>query len=266
MLRIFAEMYFGLASNTSHSSSYYLHTYVTAGKFMADTKPSTLEPIPWSLREVVVGTIIVALFTVAFLLISRPLLNQPSGRFFTVLPIIAGLSETVLIAIIWFLAVRPPRGSWRNIGFRSPKTDKIYIFGLGVLLGSFGFTAIYAFCALALDIEALLPPPIPKELLGTGFLIPFNLISIVVWVPIIEEAFFRGFILTGLHHKMGIPKALIISSAIFAAVHISPGVLIPIFVTGLLLGALYLRTKSLWPSIVIHSIQNLLVSVVAASM
>lgn len=233
---------------------------------MTDTRPSAPETMPWDLREVVVGTIIVSIFTVSFLLISRPLLNQPGSRFFTALPIIAGLSETVLIAVIWFLAVRPPGGSWHNIGFSAPKPDKIYLLGLGVLLGSFGFTAIYAFCVLALGIESLLPPAIPKELLGTGFIMPFNLISIVVWVPIIEEAFFRGFILVGLRHRMGTPKALLISSAVFAGVHISLGLLIPIFVTGLLLGALYLKTKSLWPSIVIHSIQNLLVSVVAASM
>ncbi|MEK7814621.1 MAG: CPBP family intramembrane glutamic endopeptidase, partial [Chloroflexota bacterium] len=46
---------------------------------------------------------------------------------------------------------------------------------------------------------------------------------------------------------------------VFSIFHLSqgsPGVLVPIFITGLLLAWLYYRTGSLWASIVAHGSQN----------
>ena len=54
-------------------------------------------------------------------------------------------------------------------------------------------------------------------------------------------------------------RAVVASAAIFSIFHISqgsPGVLVPIFVTGLLLAWLYYRTGSLWASVMAHAGQN----------
>jgi membrane protease YdiL (CAAX protease family) len=43
---------------------------------------------------------------------------------------------------------------------------------------------------------------------------------------------------------------------VFSAFHLAPGVLLPVFVTGLLLAWLYHRTGSLWPCMAAHAGQN----------
>ena len=48
------------------------------------------------------------------------------------------------------------------------------------------------------------------------------------------------------------------ASAVFAAAHASLAVVLPLFVIGLLLSWLYLRTGSIWPPFAAHAAQNLL--------
>jgi membrane protease YdiL (CAAX protease family) len=81
-------------------------------------------------------------------------------------------------------------------------------------------------------------------------------LALTVWTPLSEEVFFRGFIFAGLSSRWGVTGATLVSAAIFSAFHISPGVLIPIFITGLLLAWLYHQTGSLWASIAAHAGQN----------
>jgi membrane protease YdiL (CAAX protease family) len=52
--------------------------------------------------------------------------------------------------------------------------------------------------------------------------------------------------------------AIAASALVFSAFHLSLGVLVPIFITGLLLAWLYWRTGSLWAAIGAHAGQNAL--------
>jgi membrane protease YdiL (CAAX protease family) len=49
---------------------------------------------------------------------------------------------------------------------------------------------------------------------------------------------------------------MIISALIFSASHVSVGVLVPIFITSVLLAWLYQQTGSLWTSVIAHAGQN----------
>ena len=51
---------------------------------------------------------------------------------------------------------------------------------------------------------------------------------------------------------------MVASALVFAALHLEPGAMIPIFLTGLALGWLYVKTGSLWPCIAAHAGQNTL--------
>jgi hypothetical protein len=75
----------------------------------------------------------------------------------------------------------------------------------------------------------------------------------VLIAPIAEEIFFRGFLLK----KVGI----LISAVIFALLHFAYGSIVEItvaFVIALLLSYLFIKTKSLWPSIIAHGLFNLM--------
>ena len=104
-------------------------------------------------------------------------------------------------------------------------------------------------------------------------LVPFYDICIftinMLFVGLNEELSFRAFILTSLLNKKqknykNIIHSLLLSSLLFSLVHlvnipfIQPKALfvqlIAAFSAGLCLGAIYIRSQSIWPSIIIHSL------------
>jgi hypothetical protein len=76
--------------------------------------------------------------------------------------------------------------------------------------------------------------------------------------PLAEETFFRGFLLGSLAPRLGGAGAAVVSSLLFALAHLTPGVMVPIFILGLLLSWLYLKTRSIVPGLIAHSAQNAL--------
>ena len=74
--------------------------------------------------------------------------------------------------------------------------------------------------------------------------------------PITEELIIRAYILEGLKNRYNLILAVILSTALFAALHINLGQIVSAFIGGLLLAALYLKTKSVSYSIIAHVLYN----------
>lgn len=88
----------------------------------------------------------------------------------------------------------------------------------------------------------------------------YNLISTLLIAPIIEELFFRKFLLEKLAKKNRPILAIIISSICFSIIHIeTPNNLIPTFIIGIILGIIYLKTKKIGYCIMLHFIVNLII-------
>lgn len=134
-----------------------------------------------------------------------------------------------------------------------PKTAAFTAAALGLSMGA---TALYSWAVEARDVAILLPPEIPGELVlpGAGAVLTFA--ALAVWTPLTEEIFFRGFLFAGLANRLGTVRGVVLSAAVFSLFHVWPGVLLPIFVTGILLALLYQRTRSIWPCIAAHAGQN----------
>ncbi len=81
-----------------------------------------------------------------------------------------------------------------------------------------------------------------------------------VLAPVVEEVFFRGYAYSVFRTKWGVAAAAAVSSMLFAVVHLYVIHFFPIYLLGLVLCYLYERTNSLLPSIVAHSVMNLLVA------
>jgi membrane protease YdiL (CAAX protease family) len=95
---------------------------------------------------------------------------------------------------------------------------------------------------------------------STSVLLPLLWISLVVFVPVFEEVIFRGFLFEGFRRsRIGVWGALILTSVIWSSLHIQYDFIqmAVIFVTGLLLGFVRVRTGSLWSTILMHAIFNL---------
>jgi len=92
---------------------------------------------------------------------------------------------------------------------------------------------------------------------------------IIVAAPLSEEIFFRGFVFGGLRRRLPLWPAAIIAGALFGAVHFtgasSAGVLPQLAVLGIILCWLYDKTGSIWPTIAVHMLNNLLAFIFIAS-
>lgn len=81
-------------------------------------------------------------------------------------------------------------------------------------------------------------------------------LTAVVAAPLCEEWLCRGVILKGLLKHTTPAKAIIHSSIIFAVMHLNPWQAIPAFCIALAIGWVYYRTRSLWPCIFMHAVNN----------
>jgi membrane protease YdiL (CAAX protease family) len=82
-----------------------------------------------------------------------------------------------------------------------------------------------------------------------------------VWAPLVEEVAFRGILYGTLRTKLSVGPAALLSAGCFAAVH-GYGTLglASVFWSGILWAVAYERTRSLWPAILAHGVNNLLVT------
>ena len=87
----------------------------------------------------------------------------------------------------------------------------------------------------------------------------FEVFTIVLLAPVVEEFFVRGILLTRWSIKWGTPKAILMSSLLFGILHTN---IIGTFFAGYVLSILYIRTKSLLIPISIHMANNLIASAI----
>ncbi len=100
-------------------------------------------------------------------------------------------------------------------------------------------------------------PPIITELFG-DLLGPdlLSFLSVAVVAPVAEELLFRGLILQGFLARYRLGFAIAASAVIFALFHLNPYQYFTAFVAGIILGWLFLRTRSLWTCIAAHAFYN----------
>jgi membrane protease YdiL (CAAX protease family) len=81
-------------------------------------------------------------------------------------------------------------------------------------------------------------------------------LAMVVVAPLVEETFFRGFVFAGMRSRHGWVRAAVISALVFAAAHLDLLFFIPRFLLGYLFAFIYDRSRSLWPSMILHAAWN----------
>jgi len=91
------------------------------------------------------------------------------------------------------------------------------------------------------------------------------LVSLVVLPPIIEETVFRGFLFSGLRKKCNFIVAALVTSVLFASLHLLASSQGPLWIAGLdtfvlSLVLCYLREKTgaLWAPMMLHALKNVI--------
>ena len=228
-----------------------------------DTEPRPID-VPWRPRDAAEAALVVfgvLVLVAAGFRIAAGAFDGIDGD--DIRPWGLALVEGLMVAAVWAFAVRRRRASWAALGLRPVGPRAMYLLPLGVMVASLLFAAAYAAVVSGFGIAILEPPALDKDILGTGVQRVVAVITIVAWGPFAEELFFRGFILAALIEPLGPFRAAVVSSVLFAAAHVSIGAALPVFVAGMLLAWLYVRTRSIWPPLTAHALQNFIaVSVV----
>jgi glucose-1-phosphate thymidylyltransferase len=101
-----------------------------------------------------------------------------------------------------------------------------------------------------------------NELIGQNLFI--EVIVAALLVPVVEEVVFRGAVFRRLlKTPMNIPAALSIQALLFAAMHMNVVQGIYTFFVGIVLGLIYLHTKTIWAPIATHITYNLYAVIVS---
>ena len=178
------------------------------------------------------------------------------------MPWAAAVMPFVLAALVAFLAGRAGRRRRRG-----PPGDGPAGAGLGQAWAwslAAGGAAVIAAAALWTVMATIVrvPPNLLPDLKGVPLLtaIPMLLVSIAA-APLSEEIAFRGYAMACIRRRFSPTTALVITSAIFAAAHLTQGLyapkLIVYFLAGLAFGYVALRTGSLLPAMVAHCCADL---------
>lgn len=94
----------------------------------------------------------------------------------------------------------------------------------------------------------------------TAYFAPLLWLAIVIAAPLAEELFFRGFLFEGIRYtRLGATGAVVITSLLWAVIHLQygPYEIGTVFIVGLILGAARLATGSIYTSIAMHALVNL---------
>lgn len=157
--------------------------------------------------------------------------------------VIYPVSMFVALLAVW-LYVRLRGGRWRVARFSASG------FNPNIILT--GIVWIVAAQIVLEPVMALLPS-VDNAGVGRGF---WACVTAMVFAPVFEETLCRGIVLETLRRRWGNAVAVAVSALFFGAVHIEPATALAGVVVGAIFGMIYLRTSSLFSTIILHSINN----------
>lgn len=246
----------------------------------APARRGEVTPTPWTFRQMVIGvtaTLIPWLtFSVGSLALfgsSTPTAKPPSVTIDAISGVVVFLVSALLEAIFLIAPLlvvfsrKLPRAPFRErmrwLGFRStPLAPALLVIVVGLVIG-LGGSVLYS------QLVAILHLPLQTNtdtLLQEGKSAPLTTLGILAAAafvaPVCEEIFFRGLLFTGLLKRMSLWPSVVLSAIIFGVSHADVGSLVPLIIIGLALAWARWRTDSLWPGIIIHTVNNTAAAVV----
>jgi membrane protease YdiL (CAAX protease family) len=208
---------------------------------------------PWTNRDAWWGLLMGLGLSIIVPLVFAAVLVAFSVNYHIVESLLFPVGSLVWLVPVWWFTMRKDGTGWQDLGFRRFKGSTLGI-GCGMLISFYIISAVYSAILVSLFDMEMQPDlaPIAEELL-IPWLFPLAAVAIA---PFTEEVFFRGFVFAGFRQRYGWRKAAIISSAIFALIHLQPLAAPPLFLLGFLFAYIYHRSNSIWLPILMHFLVN----------
>jgi uncharacterized protein len=146
------------------------------------------------------------------------------------------------------------------IGRLSAQQRWLPVIGLVIVVLMFSMGAfLLSFYVLSFTAPGFVESVLKSENLqvgAEGSTLLYNILTVLVVVvvaPLAEEFIFRGILLNRWAAKWGIRPGLVLSALVFGILHAN---VVGLFVFGLVMGLLYVRTRTLWVPIACHAFNN----------
>lgn len=201
--------------------------------------------------------IILTLFVVLRIISSLGLLNigDYEDALFTLLTQVVILFAVPLL-MYTLVFKQKPKDIFRVFGYRKI-SFKVVLCSIGMGFVAF-FVIMFVSSFFSVFIQMLGYEPYvsygtSSEVSIWSFLL--SMLTVAIMPAIFEEFSHRGMLLSGFN-KMGSVKAIVMSGLLFGLMHLNINQFFYAFVVGMLLATVALITRSIWPSVIIHFINN----------
>jgi len=225
------------------------------------TETSKKLPVWWLFVLVPMGIVLTTLAYKFFrleILEFKTFLGISQGRIFSLL--LYTFSTGIAVAF-YFLLLKNKGLSFHKAGYRYSISRKGLIYSLiCVSIAIFCYPLIESFLKL-LHIpmywgDRISFPVQQKENQD----IYWGVLSAVILAPLTEDTIFRGYVVEMLKERMSKWYAIILSSLIFALVHLQffgPGLTVYMLVWSILTCFLYVKFDNIYPSLIFHALNNI---------
>lgn len=227
------------------------------------------EKVPWTIQQTFLGVLLTVTPWVVLTLFSTPsstaaLHPLPDAqRAFVTFFSSCIIEGSYVLAPLYFAykgtrSLAPHlRATFQALGFqRFPALKavaQILLFTLIILAANNLFQQVISHFHLNLQTNDQLILRLAKEAPITTYVTLFIAVFIA---PLCEEIFFRSFVFAGFLNAMPTGWAILFSALLFGAAHADFGSFTVLFIIGLLLAYVRYSTRSIWPGIVLHMINN----------
>src|SRR6266487_6328276 len=243
----------------------------------ADKRPIMGAPpdiAPWSIQQTFLGVLLTLLPWIALTLI----LSSINGSTSITTPLspradLIGAIVTIIFSVIIegafliapfyfanaaFRSLRPhARLALDALGFRRYPLGRTLLWVAVLMVAIFVVNALYSYLITALHLNLQTNDQLLLKQSKVAPLTTYaTLLAAVFVAPFCEEVFFRGFVFPGLRRGMPVGWAIVFSSFLFAVSHADPGSFAVLLIIGLALAILRWRTRSIWPAILLHTLNN----------
>ncbi|WP_354699590.1 hypothetical protein DSM112329_05310 [Paraconexibacter sp. AEG42_29] len=160
-----------------------------------------------------------------------------------------------VVAVVLFASLRKPVFAWQ-FGLRSTRLKPAIGWTALAFLAIFVFSLAWGVITGNTKAEKL-PESLGVEE-STAALVA-TAVLVTIFAPIAEEILFRGYVFPALRNWKGTWPAVALTGLLFGLLHVASSplyALAPLSVFGALLCLLYLRTRSLYPCIALHALNN----------
>lgn len=163
-------------------------------------------------------------------------------------------------SIVYFAGRR--KGVWNKVGLKWPKRRAL-------MIGIVGGLAAYTLVGL---VDGVVSVVLGRDLVDntrvfavdyepTWYSATISFLTAAAIFPFLEELYFRGVLVRWLGDRAPAILANVIGAAVFSAYHENWDYAPSLFLLGLIVGWIYLKTKSLWPAVLAHGVYNAVIDV-----